>query len=298
LNSCYNLFYLSFVQNPWFKFKYLNQFSKTSKFEKSSKSLFEFILVWLQFKFSLKMFQNSLLWIKILESNSKKKKFLKPMTILAHISWAAYFLFSLFPLKLARFQSGPKFPGGPFNFFSFSWNFPCRPKSLGRSAQLGPLGVFSHLRTPEPPPPLPVRHRAMRHHVSPSHARMEMNRSAARPPPLSRTSSTPCRLLSPIQCWNCRVKNPPPADPLPSPPPPPRGYKRPLSHHSTTAQLMSLLVSLLRYSTCSTPSTTAELRSSPPPAQPCHRATRLWPRWAPRRRPLPPHATAVSFGAP
>jgi hypothetical protein len=28
LNSYFNLFYLSFVQKPWFKFKYLNQFSK------------------------------------------------------------------------------------------------------------------------------------------------------------------------------------------------------------------------------------------------------------------------------
>jgi hypothetical protein len=28
LNSCYNLFYLSFIQKPWFKLKYLNQFSK------------------------------------------------------------------------------------------------------------------------------------------------------------------------------------------------------------------------------------------------------------------------------
>jgi hypothetical protein len=28
LNSCFDLFYLSFVQKPWFKFKYLNQFPK------------------------------------------------------------------------------------------------------------------------------------------------------------------------------------------------------------------------------------------------------------------------------
>jgi hypothetical protein len=28
LNSCFDLFYSSFVQKPWFKFKYLNQFPK------------------------------------------------------------------------------------------------------------------------------------------------------------------------------------------------------------------------------------------------------------------------------
>jgi hypothetical protein len=28
LNSCFDLFYLSFVQKTWFKFKYLNQFPK------------------------------------------------------------------------------------------------------------------------------------------------------------------------------------------------------------------------------------------------------------------------------
>jgi hypothetical protein len=103
-----------------------------------------------------------------------------------------------------------------------------------------PLRPMAHpvpslfLRTPEPPPPLPARRRAMRHRVSPSRARMEMNRRSARPPSPSRTSSVPRQLLSLIQCRNRRVKNPPPADPLPSPPPSPRGYKRPLLHHSTT----------------------------------------------------------------
>jgi hypothetical protein len=28
LNSSFDLFYLSFIQKPWFKFKYLNQFPK------------------------------------------------------------------------------------------------------------------------------------------------------------------------------------------------------------------------------------------------------------------------------
>jgi hypothetical protein len=141
-------------------------------------------------------------------------------------------------LVLISFPKSTHLAPGPF---SLCGPPPTSSPSSGRLSRCRPFG------------------RVACHHRSPSHARMEMNRSAARPPSLSRTSSTPRRLLSPIQCRNCRVKNPPPADPLPSPPPPPRGYKRPLSHHSTTPQLMPLLVSLLRASTCSTPSTAAEL---------------------------------------
>jgi hypothetical protein len=130
-----------------------------------------------------------------------------------------------------------------------------------------PVPSFFFFRSPEPPP-LPVRCRAMRRRVLPSRTRMEMNRSAARPPSPSHTSSAPHRLLSLIQCRNCRVKYPPPADPLPSPPPPPRGYKRPLSHHGTTPQLVPLLVSLLCAFAC-------PHQAPPPNFDPLHRRCNL-----------------------
>jgi hypothetical protein len=55
---------------------------------------------------------------------------------------------------------------------------------------------------------------------------MELDRTAARPPSLSRTSSAPHRLPSLNQCQNRRVQNPPP--PAASDPSPrlPRSYKR------------------------------------------------------------------------
>jgi hypothetical protein len=40
LNSCFNLFYLSFVQKPWFKFKYLNQFPKLPDLKSPQKVYF------------------------------------------------------------------------------------------------------------------------------------------------------------------------------------------------------------------------------------------------------------------
>jgi hypothetical protein len=41
LNSGYNLFYLPFVQKPWFKFKYLNPFSKVSDLKSIQKVYFK-----------------------------------------------------------------------------------------------------------------------------------------------------------------------------------------------------------------------------------------------------------------
>jgi hypothetical protein len=169
----------------------------------------------------------------------------------------------------------------PINFpflvlISFPKSTHLAPDPFGLCGPLGPPPASSpSSRSPSRRRPFGL---AACHHRSPSRARMEMNRSTIWPPSLSHTSSVPHRLLSPIQCRNRRVTNPPPADPLPSPPPPLQGYKRHLSHHSTTPQLMPLLVSLLRASTCSTPSTAAELRSSPPPAQPHHRTAQFWPR--------------------
>jgi hypothetical protein len=41
LNSGYNLFYLSFVQKHWFKFKYLNPFSKVPDLKSIQKVYFK-----------------------------------------------------------------------------------------------------------------------------------------------------------------------------------------------------------------------------------------------------------------
>jgi hypothetical protein len=41
LNSGYNLFYLSSVQKPWFKFKYLNPFSKVPDLKSIQKVYFK-----------------------------------------------------------------------------------------------------------------------------------------------------------------------------------------------------------------------------------------------------------------
>jgi hypothetical protein len=53
LNSYLNLFYLSFVQKPWFKFKYLNQFSKFLDLKSPQKVYLNYTnlnLVHIQFK--------------------------------------------------------------------------------------------------------------------------------------------------------------------------------------------------------------------------------------------------------
>jgi hypothetical protein len=63
-------------------------------------------------------------------------------------------------------------------------------------------------------------------HPSPSRTRMELDRTAARPPSLSRTSSAPHRLPSPNQCRNRRVQNPPPSAASDPSPRLPRPYKR------------------------------------------------------------------------
>jgi hypothetical protein len=73
------------------------------------------------------------------------------------------------------------------------------PFPLTKPAHPGP---FSFLRTPKPLPPIrPRRHAACRRRP-PSRTRMELSQSAARPPSLSRTSSVPHQLPSPIQRRN------------------------------------------------------------------------------------------------
>jgi hypothetical protein len=145
------------------------------------------------------------------------------------------------------------------------------------SAQAGPSpGRHLPLAT-EATAALPSRCRTTHHHRPPSRTRMERNRSAAWPPSLSRTSSTPHRLLSRIQCRNRRGlkihrRRPPP---LPSPPLPPQVYKRPPSYSNTSPHLVQHLVSLLRAPFALSPKLipprpycliTGQVVSAPPPS--------------------------------
>jgi hypothetical protein len=80
---------------------------------------------------------------------------------------------------------------------------PCHapaPPSSARGAKPAHLGPFSFLRMPKPLPPIWPRCHAACHRWPPSRTWMELNRSAARPPSLSRTSSAPHQLPSLIQC--------------------------------------------------------------------------------------------------
>jgi hypothetical protein len=152
----------------------LNTYTKfqCSKFKKFLKIMFDFILFWVQFKFSLKIFKTSLFWIKYLDFNLKS---------------------SLQP----NYQFGPN--------SIFLGKFLCRPRPpwpFGL-AQAHP-GPFSFVRTPKLPLPIQPRHHAACHRQPPSHTGMEPNQSTAQPPSLSRTSSVPRRLPSLIQCRNRR----------------------------------------------------------------------------------------------
>jgi hypothetical protein len=123
---------------------------------------------------------------------------------------------------------------------------------------------------------------------------MELNRSAARPPSLSRTSSASHRLPSLIQCQNqqglkIHLRRPPP---LPSTAFP--TYKRHPWHCSTPPHLIPLSAPPLCASTSPTPSTTTTIRSSLSPALPHRRAGRQRSRWGSPLAPLCVEAILMS----
>jgi hypothetical protein len=82
----------------------------------------------------------------------------------------------------------------------------------------------------KPPPPIRPRRRITCHRWLPSHTQMEPNRSAARPPSLSRTSSVPVDSPPPFTPRNSWELNPhhcwPPTLPGAASPRPTRPYKR------------------------------------------------------------------------
>jgi hypothetical protein len=84
-----------------------------------------------------------------------------------------------------------------------------------------------------------------RHRPSPSRPRTELNQTNARPPSLSRTSSAPHRLPSPIQCRNRRVKihcrRPPPTPHLTSRDPIKGAAHHPLLPHNPLTHSSSFL---------------------------------------------------------
>jgi hypothetical protein len=117
--------------------------------------------------------------------------------------------------------------------------------------------------------------------------RVELDRTATRPPSLSRTSSVPHRLPSSNQCRNRRVQNPPP--PAASDPSPrlPRPFKRcrtppPPSPQPFAAFLIGSLGSELRVH-----------EKKPPPI--CFSATGLLPL---PHRPLKPRVSFASWPSP
>jgi hypothetical protein len=83
----------------------------------------------------------------------------------------------------------------------------CQAGPFGRTDPFGPSpgAVFHLLPRAVAARPAGCR-RSARRRSSPSRTRMEPNQTAARPPSLSRTSSAPHRLPSPIQCRNRWVK--------------------------------------------------------------------------------------------
>jgi hypothetical protein len=93
----------------------------------------------------------------------------------------------------------------PAHFFLFFCAGPAAAQPAWPTlAQTGPSPGRRLPSATEATATLPSHRHTVRHRQPPSRTRMELNRSAARPPSLSHTSSAPHRLQSPIQCRNQR----------------------------------------------------------------------------------------------
>jgi hypothetical protein len=153
-------------------------FKKVSDLKNLQKVYFKFIPSLLQFKFGLNAFEsfiflkNSNLCFKIV-----KRNFCSPLPIRPDgFSSPALFLFI--------FRAGPS----------------KARLVLPTSAQAGPSPGRHLPSATEATATLPSRRHNTCRRRPPSRTRMEQNQSTARLPSLSRTSSVPHRLPSPIQC--------------------------------------------------------------------------------------------------
>jgi hypothetical protein len=145
------------------------------------------------------------------------------MMILSHIPCTPRFLFSLFPPKLARFQSSPKFPGGPFHFFLGI--FLAGPSHQAVRPNLAHIGSRLHPSVASTATAcLTGRHRCVLHPPGAPREAEPLHRPSPFPHQADSPSNPLPLLLTPSK--QVELKPTSPTDRLRSPPSPPRPYKR------------------------------------------------------------------------
>jgi hypothetical protein len=160
---------------------------KSSRSKKYPKSLFKFILVWLQFKFGLNVFWIFDFWIQKPCLNSKNC-FCRPSYLVLHFShnlWKACFAFSFIPT-----DAGPVF-----------WPMPAKPTHLGAFSFLGSPKLCRHTTGRAAAPYV-----AIARPLAPGWSWSEAPSCGLHFPPPSRRRPTSS---SPFKHWNRGIKTSP-----------------------------------------------------------------------------------------